>query len=153
MPLVTITGRAWDPGQNPVPAELEPRLFFEINDAQVVSGALLADVETQATLNFATGQFSVQVFSDLTDKIWYRAVMDHLIPGQETEPPARRARGHVYWPQRIYPDVGGDIGDLDDLVIGVGLVAVYPGPRNPAIRNQLHLNPDTGDLYERNVSW
>lgn len=106
MALVTITGNAWDHSRKVIPAGLQPRLWAR-PVADEISGSLLVGVSSRATLNTASGAFSVQLESDLDYAMW----MDWLIPGQETEPPADRARGYAQWP-RFNSGAGGPIGSL-----------------------------------------
>lgn len=150
MALVTITGNAWDHSRAPIPASLQPRLWFRPIAAHI-SGSLLAGVEVQATLTASTGAFTVKVESGPGLK--YRVSMDWLVPGQETEPPENRARSYVEWPYEVYPDVGGDIGDLITYVYGVGDVYVANDAPNYSRREAFQLNPSTQDLYRRRVTW
>lgn len=106
MAKVRVTGNAWDHSQKVIPAELQPRLFARpLGDR--IAGSLLVGVESQATLNPTTGAFSVDVESGLD----YRMFMDWLVPGQESEPPALRARAYAEW-ATFNAGGGGDIGAL-----------------------------------------
>lgn len=106
MALVTVTGNAWDHSRDVIPADLHPRLFARPT-ADRIAGSLLVGVESQATLNPTTGAFTVKLESGLD----YRMVMDWLLPGQETEPPERRARTYAEWPP-FNSGSGGTIGSL-----------------------------------------
>lgn len=103
--------------------------------------------------NRSTGAFSAEVWSTLQPDLWYTLRTDWLLPGQETEPSEERARGYCEWGQRIYPDAGGNVGDLVDQFFGIGLVyAWYDAPRRDKF-NQLHLNTTSQWLYQREVVW
>lgn len=106
MALVRVTGNAWDHSQQIIPDVLQPRLFAKPPRSRI-QGALLAGVESPAYLSATTGAFAVWLESDLD----YQMVMDYLIPGQETEPPAQRARGYIEWP--VFNSGGG--GDISTL--------------------------------------
>lgn len=120
MALVTITGHAWDGSREPFTSAQQPRLFFR-PDKSFVSAGLQAGVEVQANLNLSTGAFTVELESD-PDVMWVPE-MDWLVPGQESEPPERRARGHVEWP----PFFAGRGGDISALMPFVGLKGVIAG--------------------------
>lgn len=148
MALVTITGRARDHARVAIPASLQPRLWFVPKQAEIGEGLMTA-TEVLATWTGASGQFSVEVESGLV----YRVRMDWLIPGRETEPPEKRARGFVEWPFDIHSDVGGNVDDLIDLVIGNDLVYCSPTAPDTGVRAGLQFNTTTGDLYQRKVTF
>lgn len=124
MAKVTVTGNAWDHSRKVIPASLMPRLFAR-PPADRISGSLLVGVESQATLNTTTGYFTVEVESGLD----YQMVMDWLVPGQETEPPANRARAHAEWP--VFNSAGG--GPISSLFPPVPTGQIYAelGPPPP----------------------
>lgn len=151
MPLVTITGNAWDHGQVPIPASRRPELLFRPNGSNVGVG-LLAGVESKAELNPATGYFTVQLFSDVSHRIRYTPVLRWLTNPEESDP-EKWSYGYAEWPFEIIPDTGGDITGIINEVVGIGLVYVGPDAPTTARRNQLQLDPVTWDLYERRVLW
>lgn len=128
MALVTITGKAWDASHDPIPPELEPRMFLRLTRSSVGSG-LLTDDEVDCDLQ-ADGSWSVQVDPDAG---LYVPCLDRLVPGQETEPPENRARSWKEWPA-FWPGVGGDISALmpwagvRGVVAGFGVPPEWPQP-------------------------
>ena len=153
MPLVTITGNARDHGLVVLPTNLEQRLWFKPNMGHLVGPHALDGQRAYAELS-PSGAFTAEVWSEPgNSNFWYTLCTDWLPPGQETEPTEERARGFFEWPQRIYPDIGGDIGDLIDQYFGLGTVyAWHDAPRRDRF-NQLHLNTTSQWLYERTIKW
>jgi len=120
--LVTVTGNVWDHSRDPIPAESEPELWFR-PAASTIAGSLLAGIESQATLNVATGAFEVELES--APGIQYTPVLRWLVnPGSELE---RRAYGYTEFPA-FNPGAGGDIGTLPPYVTVNGIVAGYGPP-------------------------
>ncbi|WP_336633655.1 MULTISPECIES: hypothetical protein [unclassified Microbacterium] len=148
MALVTITGTARDHARIPIDPSLKPRLWFVPKRAEV-GGGLMTDGEVQATWTNMSGGFTVEVESGL----WYRVRMDWLVPGQENEPPEKRARGFVEWPFDVNSDVGGDVGALVDLVIGNDLVYCSPTAPDGGVRTGFQFNTTTFDLFQRKVTF
>ncbi|WP_336632847.1 MULTISPECIES: hypothetical protein [unclassified Microbacterium] len=148
MPLVTITGTARDHARVPISASLRPRLWFVPKNAEIGAGLMTA-TEVQATWTNNSGGFTVEVESGLA----YRVRMDWLVPGQENEPPEKRARGFVEWPFDVNSDVGGDVDDLVDLIIGNDLTYCSPTAPDAGVRTGFQLNTTTDDLYQRKVTF
>lgn len=156
MPMVTMTGRVTDAGQNPLPVSLDPRIWLRPNQANVGGSASVFHREEVPVewVNINQGTFTVELWSEPNDpNVWYTLVFDHLVPGQETEPPGERARAYSEWPYRIYPDVGGALGDLVAQVTGTALVYCASDAPNSSRTNQLHFDTDSNFLYERVVTW
>lgn len=153
MPLVTITGNLRDHGIIALPTQFEQRLWFKPNKGHLVSGYALDGARVFADLTPQAG-FSAGVWSEPNDPdFWYTLCTDWLIPGQETEPTEERARGFFEWPQRIYPDAGGPIGDLIGRGPGGGgLVAAGPTLPDASVRwAQFQWDTDSGWVFERKV--
>lgn len=147
MALVTITGRVWDNGRVPIPAPQEPELWFRPDSARVSPG-LLAGVEVRASLNATTGVFIVQLES-VDDEITYIPFLRWLVNPAETDPD-KRAFGYAEWP-RIYPDTGGDIGDLIRPVTGWCYCSPLVPVSDGSIRAEFQYNTSTTSLYRRLV--
>lgn len=150
MPLVTVTGNAWDASRAPIPALNEPELWFRPLDTEIGSG-LLTDREVPAkTFDVASGAFTVDVESK--PGLLYQPIMRWL---KNAEDPRNRARTETEW-LPFFPDLGGDIDDLIEIAIGIGLVYVDSSVQlgmSPIPRYQLAYNPVTNDLYERVLEW
>lgn len=125
--LVSITGNAWDHQGQPIPAFRHPELWFE-PQASTVShqGALLARVEAKATLNSATGAFTVDLESE--PNIFYRPVMTWF--RDTTSPdPEMWSRGRLEWPFLVAPGDGGRIDELiNEFPPGAIIAALAPPP-------------------------
>ena len=154
MPFVTISGNVRDHAGIIIPANREAELYFVPVEPQIVSGspAALAGVEVKADFTPTTGDFTVDLFSDLTPKFRYWMELRWLVNPADTAP-ERRAYGHARWPDPIYPDTGGSIGNLIDPLQTFPYVYVDSSAPNAGVRNQLHFNTNTDDLYERVVTW
>lgn len=150
MPLVTITGNAWDAGEEPVDASLRPRLWFKPSRSWVKNG-LQTGASVLADLNANTGAFSVEVYSDFSRDLTYTPWLDHLTPGQETEPPGDRALGYFEW-DPIWPDSGGDIGGLYRPATGWCYIHPAAPVTSPSIHAEFQYNSTTADLFRREVS-
>lgn len=149
MALVTVTGTLLNPDRSAVPAGVQPELVFRPNKA-TSTRAMRTNWEVPAkTYDVATGQFTVDLES--IPEVRYTPVLRWLVSQGDFE---RKAFGYCEWPE-FFPDIGGDIRDLWELVYGVGLVLVsssVPTGR-PIARYQIQYNPQTYDLYERKISW
>lgn len=154
MPLVTITGRAWDHATQPIPGVLQPELWFRPN-GPVKGYGLMPGVEIRAEwVRLASGTFTVDLWSDLSDRIRYRPVLRWLVdPSQADLSIEKRAYGYAEWPFEIIPDTGGDLSDLVDQQLGVGLVYCDSNVVDISKRNQLQFNTSTNDLWERVLEW
>ena len=142
MALVTITGNVWDAGNTPIPASQEPRLWAKPKGEYIGEGLSTA-TEVQATLNAATGAFTIDVES--VPGLFYDFELDWLIPGQEDEPPERRARGFAQW-LSIYPGAGGHISGLGPWAGLLGVLFGF-GPPPPHLTAAIYLDitgPDIG---------
>lgn len=156
MTLVEISGRLQDHGAVPLPASYEQRLWLVPNKGHITPGRVFDGGPVRCDLNPSTGEWSAEVWSTLEPDLWYTLRTDWLPPGQHTEPTGERARGFFEWPERIFPDVGGTVGDLVDISKASGLTYVSTGvtsSMSPVPRYQLLYNPATNDLYERVVTW
>ena len=153
MPLVTITGYSRDHGLKSIPASAKPELWFRPNRGNSSANGLLLGVETKAEwVNIDTGQFTVDLFSDGSTDIWYTPVERWLCNPEEPKP-EKWSYGYFEWPHRVYPDLGGSISDLIDIVPGVGLVYVSDSAPDSSKRYQLQYNPKADWLYERKPIW
>lgn len=153
MPLVNVWGRVADFSQKTFDPALEPRLWFVPNHARFAVRTAFHSEEVLADWT-NDWNFSVDLWSEPEDPdMYYTLQLDHLVPGQQTEPPKRRARAVVEWPYKIYPGEGGSIGNLVQQVYGSGLVLLAGNAPVQNRVNQLHLNTETWDLYERVVTW
>lgn len=153
MPLVTITGNLRDHGLVVLPTEYEQRLWLKPNKGHIRAGYAMDGARVYAQLS-TSGEFTAEVWSEPgAPDLYYTLCTDWLPPGQETEPTEERARGYFEWPQPIYPDTGGPIGDLVEIIVGVGLVYCAPDAPNPSVRMQLHYDTDSYNLYERVIEW
>lgn len=155
MPLVTVTGNAWDHSGAVIPATLQPELWFVPDQSHASGNALLAGVETKATLSATTGAFTVDLWSDGDEgKIRYRPQMRHLTdPSMADWDIEKRVRGYVEWPFWVYPGAGGPIGDLIEVIVGVGLVWCSPTAPDLNVPYQMHFNTQTQWLYRRDITW
>lgn len=129
MPLVDVTGYAWDHARAPFFSQNQPELWFRPNQANTLAGALLSRVEVQADLNAGSGAFTVQL--EASPGITYTPVLRWLVNPQEPNP-EMRAWGYDEWPLVVnpYPN-GGQIGDLvgaSPLPFGDVLVQLAPPP-------------------------
>lgn len=157
MPLVTLHGNLFDHGGNVLPSELQQRVWLVPNRGHIKEGSMALDgLPVLCDFDRNTGRFGADVWSTLEPDLWYILRTDWLVPGQETEPPEERARGYFEWPERIFPDVGGYVGDLVKITAGVGMVyvggEVSTGMENIP-RYQFAYNPYTHWLYERQITW
>lgn len=120
MSRVTITGNAWDHNQAPVPANLQPELWFRPIATSLAHG-LLTNREVKAALQ-SSGAFTVQLESHT--HIRYVPVLRWLSdPSQAGEDIENRAYGYNEW-RIIHPGRGGDISELDP---DIGLSAILYG--------------------------
>lgn len=125
MALVTVTGNAWQMDQQPISSGLEPELWFRPLATSLAHG-LLSSREVKATLERATGSFSVQLESH--PKLLYVPVMRWLVPATSgNESMENRARGYDEWPM-IHPGSGGDISELNPEVGLYGLLYGFGAP-------------------------
>ena len=108
MALVDVTGNVWDHARRPLSSTLLPRLWFAPVKPTTLAG-LMTGAEVPATLDSVSGAFSVRLEADGV----YQPRLDWVAPGQETEPPERRARGYEEWPFTFSPGPGG--GPIDQL--------------------------------------
>lgn len=148
MALVTVTGKLTDAGGAPFPANLEPRLYAVPLKATAFGEALLSDDEVLATLA-SSGSFSVDI--ENPPGVRYVMFLDRLIPGQELEPPEKRARSWVQWSDPFFPGAGGDIGDLSGTEDYIGVLWIGPtpppnGPPWPVGTRWLDSNPASDDF-------
>lgn len=109
MARVSITGRLVDGGGDVLDPELQPRLWGVPERSVISEGEAITDDEVLADLDPSTGDFTIML--DNAAGLRWRLWVDRLVPGQETEPPERRARHWVQWTDWFYPGTGGDIGD------------------------------------------
>lgn len=104
--------------------------MFRPEKGSFVGAGLQAGVEVSAALQ-ADGSFSVELESE--PGVMWVGELDWLIPGQETEPPERRARGRAEWPP-FWPGQGGDISALmpwpfmQGVLYGFGPLTSWPWP-------------------------
>lgn len=128
MAVVTVTGNAWDHTGSPIPANLHPQLWFRPERHDVAAGSLLAGVEAQATLNGATGAFTVQLVAE--PWIRYKPVLRWLL--NPNEPNMQMwAWGYAEWSWAFNPyPAGGSISDLGgpDLTAYSVFVSLDPPP-------------------------
>lgn len=156
MPLVTITGNLRDHGLVVLDPQFEQRLWFRPNSGHIKGSYAMDNARVYADLQ-ADGSFSAEVWSEPSDPdLWYTLCTDWLPPGQELEPTEERARGYFEWQQPIFPDIGGPLGDLVDLIFGVGMVYISSKVNeamSPIPRYQMLYNPVTNDVYARELTW
>ena len=150
MPLVNLYSNASNHGLEVMPANRQQRIWLVPNRGHIVpAGGALDNIGVLCAFNHSTGDFNADVWSEGPD-LWYYLRTDWLVVPGDTE---EGARGFYQWDTRIYPDTGGDIGDLIEQQFGLGLVyCAYDAP-NPARRNQLHYNIGSADLFERVLTW
>lgn len=108
MARVSIRGRLVDGGGDVISGLQEPRLWAVPERSVISEGEAITDDEVLAALS-SDGTFTVEV--DNAIGLRWRLWVDRLPPGQETEPPERRARQWVQWTDWFYPGTGGDLGD------------------------------------------
>jgi hypothetical protein len=125
--MPTISGDLWTHEGVPFPADLNPELWFRPERPGVTSGALLAGVEVQATVNWSNGRFTVDLVA--YPGIRYQPFMRWLVNPQETDP-EKWAFGYAEWPFTIDPNNGGNIGTLIP-VQQIGLMWIGPTPPPP----------------------
>lgn len=150
MATVTVFGSVFDHSRTPISAVLQPRLWAVPRQANL-RAALFTGGEVQCNLNTSTGRFSVDLESD--PDIEYTFRLDYLRPGQESEPPEKRARGFEEWPIAIRADVGGELASLTNLQLDSSLVYASPTATDSGVRVGFQLNTVTGDLYQRKVTF
>ncbi|MGI6878843.1 hypothetical protein [Microbacterium sp. gxy059] len=109
--LTTVTGNLYDHTGKAIPAGSRPELFFRPRQSNVVDASALAGVEAQATLNAATGAFTVRL--EAHPGVTYRMVARWLTNPEERSP-ERWGFQYTEWPIEIDPYPIG--GSLDDLV-------------------------------------
>ncbi|GAA4774706.1 hypothetical protein [Microbacterium gilvum] len=156
MPLVTLTGNVSEHGLAILPESLQQRLWLVPNKGHIKGSRALDGQPVLCALNRATGAFTADVWSTLEPDLFYTLRADWLIPGQESEPSEERARAFFEWPVPIFPDTGGPIGDLVEIIAGLGLVYVSDAVAenmSPVPRYQLAYNPSTTWLYQREITW
>lgn len=128
MATVTVTGNAWDHTGNPIPAGLHPQLWFRPEGHDISGGSLLAGVEAKATLNSASGAFTVELVAE--PWIRYRPVLRWLLNPSEPNM-AMWAWGYAEWSWTFNPyPSGGTIGNLagPNLTTYSVLVSLDPPP-------------------------
>lgn len=132
MAKVSVTGNAWDHTGNPLPATLQPELWFRPEGHDISGNALLAGVEAKATLNLNSGAFTV----DLMAEPWlrYRPHLRWLLNPNESSP-EKWSYGWATWDWTInpYPN-GGPIGNLDGPNLDVYSVLVSLAPPPPGYK-------------------
>lgn len=142
MPVVTVTGNAWDHTGGPLPASIVPELWFRPKGAVVTDGALLTPREVKANLDLATGAFTVDLVAG--SGVLYTPVLSWLL-NPDASTPQEQARGWAEWNFTInpYPN-GGPIEQLanTDLTIFTVLVSLDPPP---AGYKGWYLNAGPGD--------
>ncbi len=106
MPVVTITGNAWDHNEIVVPSALRPQLGFRPLRTGRASG-LQTDREVWATLNLTTGAFSVKLEQGVDFIPFMRWLTDET---QLNEMVMNRAFGYCQW-RAITAYSSGDIDD------------------------------------------
>lgn len=153
MPWVQISGSVKD-HRNVVMSEgSQQRLWLKPNRGRISTAGALDGTRVFVNFDRETGEFSASVYSDPGSDLYYTLCADWLPPQASTE---ERALGYFEWPERIYPDIGGNIGNMVEVAYGIGLVYVSDSVEagmSPAPRYQLLYNPTTNDLYERRISW
>lgn len=109
MPLVIVSGRAWDHMRKRIDPALQPQLAFVPEGNRIVGSSYLEiDGEVLATLDANGDAFTVELEGDS----WYTPVIRHLTdPSQALLTWDKRAFGRYEFP-RIYSGSGGPIGDL-----------------------------------------
>lgn len=142
--LVTITGRLWDHARTRIPQEQWPELWFRPDGPRVGPG-LMTGVEVRANLDYPSGSFWVELESD-GDAITYTPVVRWLVT--DDPQPQRRAFGHAELP-KIWPDTGGDIGELTRPQKGWCFVSESVPDRSR--RTEWQYNPITTKLYRRSA--
>lgn len=129
MPLVTVTGKALDASGVPIPAAQQPRLFVRPTESTVWGETAYTGDEVECEYVPSTGGFRVQL--DNRPGIRYTLWMDRLRPGQESEPPERRARSWEQWSRPFHPGEGGPIGDITPEPVGPLWYGPTPPPGGP----------------------
>lgn len=135
MPLVTITYKAWDHDQDPIPMALQPRVGFRPVKTSLAFG-LMTDREVWGTID-AEGAGSVTLLSE--PDVFYVPFIDWLTDRSQTgEDVENRARGYAEW-DAIYPGEGGKISELPPptkfagFLYGLGDPPQYVQRRNDVI--------------------
>lgn len=153
MPWVEIRGYLKDHRDVVKPEGLEQRLWLKPNRGRISRPGALDNDRVFLSLNRTTGFFTGTVYSEPGSDLYYTLCSDWLPPQDTTE---ERARGFYEWPERIYPDIGGDLDDLVGNVVGAGLVYVSSAvgsSMSPIPRYQILYNPSTNDVFERVIEW
>jgi len=152
MAYVEATGRLTDAGNTAFLASLEPRLWAVPEKSASYGPGLITDDEVLCELNTAAGanagQFSVMLQN--APGMRYTLWLDRLVPGQQGEPPEKRARQWVQWSKPFHPGEGGRIGDLMPVdVVGLIWIGQTPppgGPPWPKDTRWLDSNPSSPDF-------
>lgn len=145
---VTVTGKLVDHSRETFPPDMEVELWFRPDSSHILS-SMIAGVESKATYDADFGNFTVDLVSD-GDALSYIPFMRWLA-SDSSLPPAQRAMGYVEFP-RIWPDTGGDIGDLTRPSTGWVWVSERAALANGRIRAEFQYNPVTTSLYRRVLS-
>lgn len=132
MSTVTVTGNAWTHTGAPIPAANLPELWFRPLADSSSGDSLLVGVEVRATLNLATGSFSVQLVSEP----WLRYVPQLRWVVNPSEPvPEAWSWQYAEWDWTVTPyPVGGPIGSLTDRDLSIYSVLVSLSPPPPGYR-------------------
>lgn len=151
MAWVDVTGRLTNAGGEVIDATLQPRLWAVPDKSRAFGPVLLTDDEVRAdlvTTGSNAGDFTVRVQN--IPGIRYTLWLDRLIPGQESEPPANRARNWVQWSEPFHPGEGGSIGNLLPIeyvgAIWIGQSPPPGGPSYPTGTRWLDSNPSSPDF-------
>lgn len=154
MPLATVTGNAWAHTGAAIPTRNQAELWFRPLAHDVSDSTLLAGVEVKATLDAATGAFTV----DLVAEPWirYQPFLRWLINPYEPNT-EMWAWGYAEWDWTInpFPD-GGPVGELGgpdlttySILVGLTYPPGYKGwwLYSPADGEEMPLDdPHIGDL-------
>lgn len=151
MAWVEVTGTLTDAGGAAFPTSQEPRLWAVPVKSTAFGPVLLTGDEVLADLNTAAGatqgQFSIRLQN--IPGIRYTLWLDRLMPGQETQPPEKRARSWEQWSEPFHPGDGGRIGDLGPVeyvgAIWIGQTPPPGGPPYPVGTRWLDSNPSSPD--------
>lgn len=145
MSLVTITGNVRDHGRKIIPASQQPELYFRPEASHVLWAGLMHGDSVKADLA-PSGRFTVELESESDDSLSYIPWVRWLVDPSEPD-----AFGYYEFP-RIWPDSGGDIGDLIRPSVGW----VYCSPTAPVksgrIRAEFQYNTTTTQLFRRYFS-
>lgn len=124
MALVTVTGRALDNDRDPIPESSQPELWFRPL-ASTYGAALFTNREVQASwTNIATGEFSVQLESQMG--LLYVPVVRWLVSSSGTGM-EKRSFGYDEW-KPFFPGQGGNIAELSPAVGLTGLLYGFDEP-------------------------